>query len=203
MAGQFLETQLNYLKELYKQCPEDLEDRMLATRENDVFYFKAFGEPCCLSPDGIFLSGERVTDPLGVLIALYALNAHKEAVQLYPLQSFQQIMGSGAYHSASNTFSEKNLIPYVISIQSRKAKIISVLDGCDNKGKEGARGDFSFTLYPLPKVPVFYNFYLPDEEFAASVTCLYAANAKSFLPVDTIGDVMEFTGRKIIESATS
>jgi len=203
MTGQFLETQLNYVKKLYKQCPEDLEDRLVATRENDDFYFKAFGEPCCLSPSGILLSGERATGPLGVLIALYALNSQKEAVQLYPLQSFQQIMGSGAYRSASNTFSEKNLIPYVISIQDRKDKIISDFDGCDNGGKEGARGDFSFTLYPLPKVPLFYNFYLPDEEFAASVTCLYAANAKSFLPVDTIGDVTEFAGRKIIELATS
>lgn len=203
MTGQFLEIQRNYLKELYKQFPEDLKDRMLATRENDAFYFKAFGEPCCLSPRGIFLSGERVTGPLGVLIALYALNAQKEAVQLYPLQSFQQIMGSRTYRSASNTFSEKNLIPYAISIQDQKEKIISDFDGCDNEGKEGARGDLSFTLYPLPKVPLFYNLYLPDEEFSASVTCLYAANAKLFLPVDTIGDVTEFTGRKIIELATS
>jgi hypothetical protein len=203
MADQFLETQMNYLKELYKQCPDDLEDRMLATRKNDAFYFQAFGEPCCLSSEGIFLNGEKVTGPVGVLIALYALNVHNDAVQLYPLNSFQQIMGSRAYRSASNSFSEKNMIPHVISIQSRKEKIISFFDGSDNAGKEGGRGDFSFTLYPLPKVPLFYNFYLPDEEFSASVTCLYAANAKSFLPVDTIGDVTEFTGRKIIELATS
>jgi len=55
---------------------------------------------------------------------------------------------------------------------------------------------------PLPKVPLSYIFYAADEEFPASVTCLFAANAESFMPVDGLADVAEHTARKIIRIVT-
>jgi len=39
---------------------------------------------------------------------------------------------------------------------------------------------------------------LPDEEFAASVTCLFANNASFFMPVAGLADVAEYTSKKII-----
>ena len=59
-------------------------------------------------------------------------------------------------------------------------------------------GDFSLTLYPLPRIPLHYIFYLPDEEFPAAVTCLFSADATSHLSVDGLADVAEYTGRKIV-----
>jgi len=58
-------------------------------------------------------------------------------------------------------------------------------------------------LYRFPKVPQFYNFYLADDEFPASVKCLIASNAKSFLPVDTIGAVAYVTAKKMVEMVTT
>ena len=200
MSENMLKVQLNYLKELYDQLPEDLEKSLPAIRENDVFHFKAFGEPCSISPKGIGIGGEMTTGPVGILIALYARNARKEAVQLNPLKSFKQIKGSMAYQSAFNVRSEISLVPYVSQIQVCKRKVIEAFDGYEN---EGTSGDFSFTLYPLPKIPLYYIFYLADEEFPASVTCLFAANAESFMPVDGLADVGEFTAKKIIEIVTS
>ena len=200
MSSKLLEIQLTYLKELYDQLPEDLEERLPAIRENDSFHFKTFGQPCILNPQWITLGGEKLASPTGVLIALYARHARREAVQLEPVKSFKQIKGTMPYHGGFTARSEKSLIPYVSQIQTSKKKIISYFDGHEN---EGARGDFSFTLYPLPKVPLYYNFYLADEEFPASVICLLAANAELFMPVDGLADVGEYTAKRIIEMVTS
>ncbi|MBS3906549.1 MAG: DUF3786 domain-containing protein [Syntrophaceae bacterium] len=45
-------------------------------------------------------------------------------------------------------------------------------------------------------------FNLPDEEFPARVTCLFASNADHILPVAGLADVAEYTARKIIQLVT-
>lgn len=196
MDGRFLDIQKAYLRELYDHLPEDLEQYLPATRANDVFSFKAFGEPCSMSPAGISLGGKALTDARGILIALYACNARNEAVQIDPLKSFKELEGSTPYQSAFASRAEKSLVPYVVQIQLEKEKLIRALDGHENNDRPG---DFSITLCPLPKIPLYYVFYVADEEFPASVTCLFAANAELFLPVDGLADVAEYTAEKIIE----
>ena len=70
------------------------------------------------------------------------------------------------------------------------------LIGCN--APASVKGDFSFIVYPLPKIALCYIFYEADEDFSASVTCLYSNNALSFLPIDALADVGEYTSRKII-----
>ncbi len=60
-------------------------------------------------------------------------------------------------------------------------------------------GDFAFVVYALPKVALCYIFYKSDQDFPASVTTLYSNNAISFLPIDALADVGEYTSKKIIE----
>jgi hypothetical protein len=59
-------------------------------------------------------------------------------------------------------------------------------------------GDWALVLYPLPKIALCYQFYLPDEDFPANVTCLYANNADRFLPTDALADVGEYMSRALI-----
>ena len=197
---QFLKIQLTYLRELYRHLPEDLEQCLPAIRENDIFSFRAFGEPCTIRPEGITLGGKPLTDPKGILIALYARNARIEPIQHNPLKSFKEIKGSMPYQGAFTTRSEKSLAPFVSQIQPCKKRILDAFGGDEN---ENAPGDFSLTLYPLPKIPLSYIFYVADEEFPSSVTCLFAANAELFLPVDGLADVAEYTAKKIIEMTTT
>jgi hypothetical protein len=75
--------------------------------------------------------------------------------------------------------------------------LIDVFEGQDEL--PGLGGDFSFVLAPLPKIGICYIFYLPDEEFEASVTCLFSANALCFMPLDGLADVAKYTSRKIIQ----
>ncbi len=66
------------------------------------------------------------------------------------------------------------------------------------KAPSEAGSDFSFIVYPLPKIALCYIFYEADDDFPASVTCLYSNNANQFMPVDGLADVGEYTSRKIL-----
>ncbi|HUT72015.1 MAG TPA: DUF3786 domain-containing protein [Desulfatiglandales bacterium] len=153
-----------------------------------------------MRPDGITLSGEVITGPKGILIALYARNARKEPVQLDPFKSFRDLKGSMPYQGAFALRAERSLVPYVNHIQRFKKRVIESFDGHEN---QGLGDDFSCTVFPLPKIPLCYVFYTSDEEFPASVTCLFGANAEVFLPVGGLADVAEHTATKIIELVTS
>ena len=200
VTNNLLKIQLDYLKALYDQLPEDLAERLPARRKNNSFHFKAFGQNCTISADGIILGREKLTGPTGILIALYARYARREAVQLEPIKSFKEIKGTMPYHGGFTARTERSLNPFVENIQRLKEKIISDFDGHEN---EGTMWDFSLTLYPLPKVPLFYIFYLADEEFPASVTCLLASNAELFMPLDGLADVGEYTAKRVIEIVSS
>jgi hypothetical protein len=200
MSSNFLKIQRAYLKELYDHLPQDIEQLLPASRENDILSFKAFGEPCAIKPDGITLAGEVITGPEGILIALYARNARKEPAQLEPFKSFRDLKGSMPYQGAFALRAESSLVPYANHIQLSKKRVIESFDGHEN-GRLG--GDFSCILFPLPKIALCYVFYSSDEEFPGSVSCLFGANAEAFLPVDGLADVAEHTATKMIELATS
>ena len=97
MSDAFLKIQLAYVRELYAQLPDDLDRFLRATREGDVFHFKAFGQACSITPNGIILGGERLTGPMGVLLALYARPACRDEVLLEPPKAFAQMKGSLPY----------------------------------------------------------------------------------------------------------
>ena len=181
---------------LYNNLSENLEKALPANQEGDRFYFNAFGENCCLGPDKITLSGRETTGPKGILISLYASHAHLDPLQLEPFKSFKDFPNSMPYHAAFTANSEQVLVPYVPRIKEVRVIIRDVFHG--ENGPEGVAGDFSFVLYPLPKIALCYILYLPDEEFPASATCLFSANALSFMPLDGLADVAEYTSKKII-----
>jgi hypothetical protein len=196
VSDRLLKIQLTYVRELYAQLPDDLDRCLQAVRKDNIFCFKAFGQPCTITPEGILLSGKLLTGGLGIIIALYARYASRDEVRLSPPKAFAQIKGSRPHQGAFRVRSEQSLVPHVGDIRGSMDRIVQVFDGFENKD---GNGDFSFTLFPLPKIPLYYVFYLADEEFPASVICLFAANAESFMPVDGLADVGEHTAEKIIE----
>ncbi len=118
-------------------------------------------------------------------------------LQLHPLKSFKELPHSMPYQGAFSVNAEKILYSYVSTIQKHQSDLSAFFSGTINT--DFPSGDFSFTLYPLPRIALYYIFYLPDEEFSASVNCLFPANATSFMPVAGLADVAEYTARKIIE----
>jgi hypothetical protein len=185
------------LTRIYANLPKRLDEALPAERKDNVFLFRAFGQDCTLQPEEITLGGSPETGPKGLLISLYAAHVNHEPIQLEPFIAFKDLPGSMPYHGAFSSNSERSLVPHVTRIREGRVVILKAFYG--EMGPEGLAGDFSFVLYPLPKIALCYIFYLPDEEFPASVTCLFSRNALCFMPLDGLADVAEYTSKAIIQ----
>jgi hypothetical protein len=105
-----------------------------------------------------------------------------------------------AYYATFSAHAEQALRPYIKKIQQQKEDLAARFSGHINS--DPPRCDFSFTLYPLPRVPLYYLFYLPDDEVPASVACLFPSNGTDFLPVAGLADTAEYTAKKLIDLVT-
>jgi hypothetical protein len=184
------------LDKLYGHLPDDLESSLPAVRKGDVFEFTAFGGHCIIQPDGIFIDSQKQDDPVGILISMYALHARTDKCILEPFKAFKEFPNGMPYIGAFTTHTENILLPHVKKIKSSKEKILDRFNG--HKAPSSIAGNFSFVVYPLPKIALCYIFYDADEDFPPSVTCLYSNNALSFMKNAGIADVGEYTSKAII-----
>jgi hypothetical protein len=196
LSQNFLDIQREYLQQVWSRQLEELEAALPARHRGDCLHFQAFGEPCELHPQEIILGGETLTGPEGILIAMYASYVPNEKLQMLPLKSFKELPESMPYQGAFFANAEQILLPHVPAIQNHQHHLAARFSGHVNA--DAPSGDFSFTIYPLPRIALYYIFYLPDEEFPAAVNCLFPANVTDFLPVAGLADVAEYTARKMI-----
>lgn len=195
MSQNYLKIRNDYLKQAWARSPLALSACLPAALTDAGLHFQAFGEECLLTGAEITLAGAAATGPEGLLIALYASSVPDRPVQLDSLKSFKELPDSMPYQAAFAANAEGILVPQVAAIHRRQERLATVFSGHLNP--EPPSGDFSFTLYPLPRVPLYYIFHLPDEEFPAAVTCLFAADAPDFMPLAGLADVAEYTGKRI------
>jgi hypothetical protein len=171
--------------------------RLGAEERNGSFRFRAFGMDCRIEREGVFLGEEIVSDPRGIVISLYARHAAGGPAELTPFRSFKDFPGSMPYQGAFHANSEQVLVPHVSRIRERSDILLAAFGGADGPSEHG--GDFSMVLYPLPKVALFYVFYLADDEFPPSAACLFSSNVLSFLPLDGAADLAEYTSKRVVE----
>jgi len=182
---------------LYKNLPDNLERLLPGQRQGDQFRLKAFGQSCLIRPDGIYIGDEPETGGVGILISLYAIHAIEDSCMPTPFKAFREFLNSLPYVGAFASHTESILIPHIAKIEDNLNLLFESLNGELSTAAEG--GDLSIILRPLPKIKLNYIFYLADEEFPASATCLFSNNALSFLPIDALADTGEYTSRKMIE----
>ena len=168
-----------------------------ARREDDALIFSAFGRRCRLSPAGIELDGRPEQGVLGILISLYALNVGPEPLQETPLKAYKEFAGSMPYAGAFVSHTESILVPHVAGLMAHRERLCRTL--CGGAPPAGTGGDAAFAVRPLPKIGLCYILYAADEDFPASATCLFSANADRFVPLDALADVGEYTSRRLIE----
>lgn len=196
MSDNYAKIVRDNLDSLYSNLPESIDQNLPAIRSDDRFEFEAFGQKCQIRPDGITLGSDEQSGVLGIPISLYALHANSNPLILEPLKAFKDFPDSMPYADAFATHTQNILIPYVEKIKGNYRLIIKELHGSDASYIAG--GDFSFFTKPLPKISLCYIFYAADDDFPASVTCLYSNNAISFLPIDALADVGEYTSKQIL-----
>ena len=182
---------------LYADPPPDLGERLAASSENGVFVFDAFGEQCRLAASGIQLGGEPIAAVPGIIVSLYALNARPDDLLVEPFKSFKDFSDSMPYWGAFASHTEQALVPHVAGIKKKAEYIARVFRGAPASG-----GDFAFVIYPLPKIALCYIFYEADDEFPATVKCLFSHNADLFLPVAGLADLGEYSSKKILAIAS-
>jgi hypothetical protein len=175
----------------------NLEAWLPAEKRGSSYEFRAFGETCSLGRKEIALSGKKESGPKGLILSLYALHAVPDPLILEPFKAFKDFPGTMPDHGAFAANSQRPLIPHVLRIKGASSGIVEAFHG--ENTLPGTGGDFSFLLFPLPKIALGYVFYLPDEDFPPSVTCLFSSNAPRFMPLDGLADVAEYTTKKIIE----
>lgn len=184
------------LQRLYRDLPIDLAQKLPGEQDGERFIFDAFGEKCVIEPERIILGEEERSSVFKILISLYALNACSDICVLTPLKSFKEFSDSMPYVGAFTTHTEQLLVSHVAKIKEAVQSITKKFKG--EKAPSETGGDFSFIVYPLPKIALCYIFYEADDDFPASVTCLFSNNADQFLPVDGLADVGEYTSRRIV-----
>ncbi|MGE0086662.1 MAG: DUF3786 domain-containing protein [Desulfococcaceae bacterium] len=184
----------NNLHQIYeKKSAEELGRCLPGKAEGSGVSFPAFGRICRISREGIWLGEEKQESVMGILLSLYALHAGPEEAVLYPLKAFKDFPDSGPYTGAFVTHTQNVLIAHVPKIRKHMTGIMEKFSGEKNRD-----GDFSFIIRPMPKIALCYIFYEADEDFPASVNCLYSSNASLFMPLDGLADVGEYTSAAII-----
>lgn len=181
------------LRRAFARPLPELERSTGATWEGESLTFHAFGQVCCVDPGKVTLSGILSVDPKGLLVSLYVRHAAPASVEVEPFKAFKDFQGSMPYQGAFSANSERVLIPHVERIREKAGAIKGAFGGAD-----GVMGDFSLILYPLPKIALSYIFYLADDEFPAAAAILFSANALSFMPLDGLADVAEYTSKEMI-----
>jgi hypothetical protein len=191
---------LENLDHLYKNLPENLDRLLPGRRQKDQFRLNAFGQSCQIRPDGVSIGGAPETGVVGILITLYALRANADPCRSTPFKAFREFPNSLPYVGAFASHTESILTPHIEAIENNFDLMFNALNGELSSAAEG--GDFSIIVRPFPKIMLNYIFYLADDEFPASATCLFSNNALSFLPIDALADTGEYCSRKIIELAS-
>lgn len=186
------------LRNAFAHGAETLAPCLPARQDPEALTFSAFGETCTLTPESVLLDGARETGPRGLVVSLYAANASPDSMRLEPLIAFRDFPDSMPYQGAFAANSERPLVPHASRLAAWRDTFAKFL-GRETGAPEGTPGDIPLLVFPLPKIALCYIVYLPDEEFPASVTCLFSNNARTFMPLDGLADTAEYTTRRILE----
>ena len=197
MTGNYARLIKDNLQHLYAEDLAERAEAIAAKHQDSELNFAAFGRTCRINPHGIYLDDRKLTDPIGIIISLYALHAKPVDEQVAPLKAFKEFPDSMPYAAAFTTHAEHILVPHVTEIEHQRGRILELMEGRDATDLAG--GDFVFIIHPLPKISLCYIFYRADEDFPAAATCLFSNNADQFLPIDGLADLAEYTSKTMIE----
>ncbi len=175
---------------------DGLAERLLARSRSEGIVFRAFGNECLLSENGILLDGLSETGPIGILISLYALHCAPEPAATAPFKAFKELPGSLPYAGAFASRTEAALTAHADRLIQKIDALKAAFGGADPP--VDMPGDAAVVLRPLPKIVLCYLLYRGDEDFPAAATCLFGANAERFLPTDALADVGEYTSRRLV-----
>lgn len=68
-------------------------------------------------------------------------------------------------------------------------------------GKEEEYGDASFTLFPVPKIPITFVLWEGDEEFPPAAKTLFDPSVTGYLPLEDIVVISKLAASRVLKTA--
>jgi hypothetical protein len=154
-----------------------------------------FGEPCLVKEDGVHRAASSLDTTGSILVIRYLLTAGDEPLRnaWVPYRDFRDGARFASYIKANI---EDRLAKAFTGKKELLQERIQAIGGVMYRSE--SRPDVAAALYPFPKVPLLLIFWDKDDEFDASLQFLFDRSAESYLDLEALAVVLEYTCQKLI-----
>ncbi|HUJ90197.1 MAG TPA: DUF3786 domain-containing protein [Syntrophorhabdales bacterium] len=154
-----------------------------------------FGDICVVKDDAVY-KGDPKLDTIGsILVLRYLLTAGDDPLRnaWVPYRDFKD-GAQFAFYIKANI--EDLLAKTFAGNQALLRERLQALGASMYRSE--AKPDVAAALRPLPRVPLLVIFWDKDEEFDASFQFLFDESAESFLDMEALAVLLEYTCQKLI-----
>lgn len=192
----------NYDAVLADLLKETAEKRVAASApalggslDNGSARIPLFGEPCTVREDAVHTNAAPLDTVGSILVIRYLLSAGDE-----PLRNawvpYREFRDGAQFASYIKTNIEDRLARHFAGKKALLQERIQAIGG--HMYRSESRPDVAAALYPFPKVPLLLIFWDKDEEFDASFQFLFDRSAASYLDMEALAVLLEYTCQKLI-----
>ena len=153
-----------------------------------------FGETCAVKEEAVY-RGDATLDTIGsILVLRYLLTAGDDQLRnaWVPYREFKDGAQFASYIKANI---EDRLAKVFGGNQTLLRERLQALGASLYRSE--AKPDVAAALHPFPKVPLLVIFWDKDEEFDASFQFLFDESAASFLDMEALAVLLEYTSQKL------
>ncbi len=154
-----------------------------------------FGAACTVKEDAVYKGSSRLDTIGSILVLRYLLTAGNDDLRnaWVPYREFKDGAQFASYIKANI---EDRLAKAFAGMKGLLQERLQAIGGVTYRSE--ARPDVAAALYPFPRVPLLIIFWDKDEEFDASFQFLFDKSAASFLDMEALAVLLEYTCQKLI-----
>jgi hypothetical protein len=157
-----------------------------------------FGDICTVKDDAVY-RGDSKLDTIGsILVLRYLLTAGDDQLRnaWVPYRDFKDGAQFASYIKA-------NIEDRLAKTFAGKQALLRERLHAAGAGvyRSEAKPDVAADLHPFPKVPLLVIFWDKDDEFDASFQFLFDRSAESFLDMEALAVLLEYTCQRLIDGA--
>jgi hypothetical protein len=154
-----------------------------------------FGDTCTIKDDGIY-RGDSKLDTIGsILVLRYFLTAGDDPLR-NAWVAYRDFKDGAQFASYIKANIEDVLAKRFAGKQALLRERLQAIGAAVYRSE--AKPDVAAALHPFPRVPLLVIFWDKDEEFDASFQFLFDESAESFLDMEALAVLLEYTCQKLI-----
>ncbi|HVN25170.1 MAG TPA: DUF3786 domain-containing protein [Syntrophorhabdales bacterium] len=154
-----------------------------------------FGEACTVRDDGVYKGQSRLDTIGSILVLRYLLTAGDDLLRNRWV-AYRDFSDGAQFASYIKANIEDRLAKAFGGNQALLRERLGALGASLYRSE--AKPDVAAALRPFPKVPLLVIFWDKDEEFEASFQFLFDESASSFLDMEALAVLLEYTCQKMV-----